>query len=140
VGLTGGWETAVGNNIPSGTETAWYNGLTIPIGLEFGFPTKVGGLGLLFQIADVGQVATWRSQHDSGTTVKTTPPGLTFASVYAPGLSAVWNVPGAPIAIGTGYTYAPEFRDLTVTNDPTRPKANVHRVSIFTAVDVPIFP
>jgi hypothetical protein len=140
VGLAAGRETAEGSNIPTGKETATYRGFSIPVGLELGFSRNFGGAGVLFQIADIGQVASWRSKQDEASDVKTTPPGLTFASVFSPGINVVWNMPSIPLALGAGYARAPQFRDLTSTADPTRPKADVWRWVVFLGVDVPIFP
>jgi hypothetical protein len=139
VGVAYGRETAEGANIPTGPETAAYHGFSIPVGFEFGTSTGYGTVGLLVQLADVGQVASWRTKQGKSD-VKTTPPGLTFASVFAPGINLVFNCPKLPVAVGAGYSRVPQFRDLTTTTDPARPKADVHRWVIFTGVDVPIFP
>jgi hypothetical protein len=140
LGVAAGRETAEGTNIPTGNETATYRGFSIPVGLELGLSRHASGFGLLFQIADIGQVASWRSKQKESTDVKTTPPGLTFASVFAPGANLVWNMRSIPLALGTGYARAPQFRELTGTSDPSRPKADVWRWVVFLGVDVPIFP
>jgi hypothetical protein len=140
LGWSVGTETADGHNLTTRrNDRAHYQGLAIPIGFEFGL--SVGGaIGILAQVADVGQVASWRS-HQQDTVVKTTPPGLTFASVFAPGVNAVWNLPFGPVAIGGGYNRSPQFRDLTTAStDPSRPKADVWRLRLFAAIDVPLFP
>ena len=142
VGLSAGVENAVGDNVPVDKgRAAMYTGLAIPAGVEVGAATeKSGSFGLFAQLIDVGQVASWRNRQPADASVKTTPPGLTLGSVFSPGVHLVWNIPGAPATIGGGYAYAPQFRDLTATLDPTRPRANVTRWTAFAAIDVPLFP
>lgn len=144
LGGSAGLEKAVGGNLPAteGTGSAKYGGLFAPVGLEVGYRrTSMRGFALLIQLIDVGQVASWRFNADStNTAVQATPPGLTFASVFAPGANIVYNLRPFPIALGFGAAYAPQFRDLRNSTITAQPKASVFRTVFFAGVDVPIFP
>lgn len=138
VGAAYGREWAEDQSLPEQVG-ARYSGLALPFGAEFGFKSPVGPISGLLQVIDLGQVASWRSNQKGDTTITTTPPSLTFAGVFAPGINVVWNTPRYPFAIGVGYARAPQFRDIEPPGAEAR-KASVWRTVIFAAVDVPLIP
>jgi hypothetical protein len=144
-GGASGLETAQGHALPHSVKALSY-GLYVPLGLEvgwrqawpFGWP-----FSFLFQVADVGQVASWRSTA-SDTLVKANPPAFTLSNVVSPGVFAIAHTRRWPVSIGIGYSFAPRFREVTAlsqANNPANPaRADVQRVSLFVAADVPLFP
>jgi len=143
VGYSRGTETAVGNNVPLDAKKgrADYSGMYVPAGIEIGFRnTPFATLGVLAQLIDVGQVASWRSNQDSTSKVETGPPGLTLASVFAPGGTVLLNIHRLPVALGWSWARAPQFRNLTQSNDPNALRATVTRSTGFIAIDVPLIP
>lgn len=138
VGGARGREAAIDASLPGGKDHENYSGLWLPLGLEIGLKTKIGAFGVMAQGLDLGQVASWRSRQGD-TTVSVAPPGLTFASVFAPGVNLIYHFPNWPIAIGRGYARAPQFRDV-ISDDEFPRKADARRRIWFLAVDVPLLP
>ena len=129
-------------SLPGGESDARYTGLALPLGLEFGARTRAGGFGLLLQVADLGQAASWRTQQGASVPVDSLPKTLTFGNVYAPGINFVYNAWRWPIAVGAGIAKAPRFRAVDVTSGATTTTVlrDALRRTIFVAVDVPLLP
>jgi hypothetical protein len=148
-GGTIGRETATNPALSSGVP-ATQAGLYMPLGVEVGVKELLRpwgmhpgiSAGIFAQLVDLGQVATWRlTAKDSA--VKSDPPAFKLQNVFSPGLFAVVHVPGFPLTLGGGRSWAPRFRELTLTTlasggAATPARADVWRTSAFLAVDVTI--
>lgn len=136
LGLSAALETTV-SGAPQ--HPAFSPGLWAGVGLEGGVGTKCGvSLGLFAQAIDLGVLAAWRINGQSGD--PTNPqPQVGFEQVFSPGAYLVLGLPGAPFTIAAGTEWAPELRSLTnPAGNPTN--LNVLRTSLNFALDLPLYP
>jgi hypothetical protein len=114
-------------------------GVAVPVGLELAYAFRHSSLSLFVPLIDVGTLASFRLTGDDQIESE---PEVGFKQVFAPGVFGVLGISESkPISIAVGYQRVPELRavkDLT-TGGATGEKVDVRRLTLWVAVDVPIF-
>lgn len=123
--------------------SALSTGVSLPIGLEVGTGTghrPVTSIGMLFQMLDLGAVASWRVA-DIGpqTTDVQAEPQIGLSQLISPGAYLVLGIGATPFTIGLGGSIAPKLRTLASSVSPGD-RAAVRFPALFLAMDIPLFP
>lgn len=121
-----------------------YQGISLPLGLEFGITTSKKGIasaGVLLSFIDLGNLASFRlSGNDLDSLQVNSQGNITFKQVFAPGAGVVLGFSkNKPITLGFGYQYVPELRSLEENTFITNRDLDVHRVNVHLSVDLTIF-
>lgn len=130
VGFTGGRETAYGD---LGSQIKWNMGLSAPIGIAL-TSHKVTLFG---SIIDLGTIVSVRLNNDVSAYSD-----LKFENFLAPGVGLYYNLPKAPITIGTHYNYIPNLRTIQLQNGTstvTETGLGVTRINFSVLIDIPFF-
>jgi hypothetical protein len=110
-------------------------GLTLPVGLDFGFATgKNSNVSIFASIIDLGALLSYRLN----TNANTLPDEFNFKQFLSPGVSVGWGFPNTPLTLSAGYQYAPQLRKLN-KNATSEVLSNAHRWQIRIAYDIPLF-
>ncbi|MDR2278170.1 MAG: hypothetical protein LBE23_09935 [Vagococcus sp.] len=130
VGLTGGWETALGSQ----KQTKGNIGLAAPIGVSVTFG---GNLTAFASIIDLGSIVNVRLQNDT-----TSFTNLKFEQFFTPGIGLYYNFSNSPFSCGVHYNYVPNLRTIKIDNGQasiTETQVSVNRLNFSLLVDIPFF-
>ena len=128
-GLSGGSEWLGSDKSPK-TVAA----ITAPVGLSCSWGLNKGSFGFFVPLLDVGAVTAFRFNDANYQNL----PELSWSNILAPGLYAVYNLPGKwPIALGMGGQAGPSLRKVS-NMGMTIDNAGGMRLGAFASVDIPI--
>jgi len=128
-GLSGGSEWLGSDKSPK-TVAA----ITAPVGLSCSWGLNKGSFGFFVPLLDVGAVTAFRFNDANYQNL----PELSWSNILAPGLYAVYNLPGKwPIALGMGGQAGPSLRKVS-NQGMSIDNAGGMRLGAFASVDIPI--
>jgi hypothetical protein len=143
-GVATGAEFLDGNNVKN--NGAGHFSPFVPIGLDVAWgKDKVGkkgrlSNGLFFSIADLGAVASYRIQDQGDSENKVNEfPEIKWSQLLAPGIFYVRGIRESPLSWGLGGNLSPRLREITNSSNVNLRSANAFRLSVFIAVDIPLF-
>lgn len=140
-GAYGKEDACAGSNTCGVTST--FAGAYVPIGVELGHEVNwrgaswlVRSVGVFAQAIDLGTLASWRLSNEANVE---SAPNVSGRQVLAPGGHVVFGLRALPLSIGIGRSVAPKLRRIT-TGAGTEDRNAVRKLSLFAAVDIPLFP
>jgi len=144
VGLGVGWEYG-GTEDSDFSTGAFTTAPNVTLGLEGGRGfAKKWYFGAYIPMLDLGAVAAVRYESETSTDLESAE--LSFRQVFAPGVGLVGAIPveNAPLSVGVAWRSLPALREIDVTEDDgtvtTSEVQGLMGLSLFVAVDIPLFP
>ncbi len=139
--LNGGLGGAYGGEKVPGIdqEREGYLGVTAPVGINFGFGIRnkyVTQFSLGIDIIDIGAVTAYRLNSDNDAIA--TLPEFTLQNIFSPGVYAEIGLFNSPIAVGIGYHFGPNLREITKAGQAITSPAGGNRISASFKVDIPL--
>jgi hypothetical protein len=124
-------------------EESRFAGAYAPLGVEVGHAVDwkysswlIRSVGLFVQAVDLGTLASWRLGNEENVS---SAPTISARQVFAPGAHLVFGIRRLPLSVGIGGSLAPKLRRITTDNGIEERNA-VRPLSIFAAVDIPLYP
>jgi hypothetical protein len=86
-------------------------------------------------LVDLGAVVSYEFTNPTPQIANTT--NVTWANIFAPGVSLVYGISGVPLSIGFGPGYQSALKGLSKSGSVLNPKPGL-RWNLFLAVDIPV--
>jgi len=123
-----------------GTSTYYQGGFYLPVGIEWVYRVQsfplLHSFSAFLQVVDLGAFAAARYNNSS-----VDQPDPKLMDVLAPGLFLVSSLGNSPFSVGVGGSVAPRAQVVSAETAGERDRiSGAFRLSVFMAVDVPLFP